>query len=129
VSETLPSAPTPCCSICPAGPFLRVTAFNTQVTIGGNLFKGDFLFDQTTKSDGTKTTRVAIANGEVSIAGNGIKNAEGAFLATPGGVAGIISGEIAISAGGLSVGGRAGFRVNTIAGRRWTKRSSLTAAR
>ena len=86
----------------PAGPFVRVTAFNTQVTIAGNLFKGDFLFDQTTKSDGTKTTRVAIANGEVSIAGNGIKNAEGAFIATPGGVAGIISGDIAISAGGLS---------------------------
>ncbi len=100
----------------PAGPYVRVAVYNTNLIVGGVLLRGDFAFDQSTRADGKRVTRIALANVEVSFGGQGIKNADGAFVITPTGVAGIISGDIAIAAGGASIGGRAGFRVNKSGG-------------
>ncbi|HXG49000.1 MAG TPA: VCBS repeat-containing protein, partial [Methylomirabilota bacterium] len=97
----------------PAGPYLQVTAFDTDVTVSGTVLHGDFLFEQATRNDGAKITRLGVANVSLTVSGNGLRNAEGAFVIFQQGLAGVLSGEIAVAAGGVSVGGRAGFRVNT----------------
>jgi len=47
----------------PAGPYVRITALNTDVTIGGaHKLHGDFYFDQATGKNGT-ITRIAYRHG------------------------------------------------------------------
>jgi hypothetical protein len=97
----------------PAGPFVRVEVLGLKAELAGNDLTGDFYFDQVTLPDNTKVTRFAVANASITVSGNGIQNAEGAFLVKTTGFAGQLSGDISISAGGVSAGGRAGFRINT----------------
>ena len=63
--------------------------------------------------NGVKVTKIAIANLEVTYSGQGLKNGTGALLMTPNGVAGFFSGEVALAAGGVELGGSVGVRVNT----------------
>ncbi|MGB8165867.1 MAG: hypothetical protein WCF18_00050, partial [Chthoniobacteraceae bacterium] len=84
-----------------------------KVRIGTVDLTGDFYFDQSVQPDGTKVTRFAVAEAAITVSGNGIKNAEGAFVVKTGGFAGTLSGDLAVATGGASVSGRAGFRINT----------------
>ena len=97
----------------PAGPFVRVAVLDLTVRIGTVDLIGDFYFDQSLLPDGTKVTRFAVAGASITVSGNGIKHAEGAFVVKAGGFAGTLSGDLAVATGGASVSGRAGFRINT----------------
>ncbi|MEQ1861602.1 MAG: LEPR-XLL domain-containing protein, partial [Chthoniobacteraceae bacterium] len=100
--------------VVPAGPFIRVVVIGANVTIGNEtaVLTGDFFFDQTTRADATKVTRVAVNNVTVAVAGQSLKNGAGAFVILPTGFAGFISGDVAVATGSLEVGGSIGLRVN-----------------
>ncbi len=97
----------------PAGPFVRIAVNGLNAQVGGVLLTGDFYFDQSVQPDGAKTTRFALANAAIAVSGNGIINAEGSFLVKTGGIAGILSGDLSVAAGGATASGRAGFRINS----------------
>ena len=97
----------------PSGPYVRVALTNVAATLGGVSITGDFSFDQATNADGSSTQRLAIANGSLTFSGNGITAATGAFVISSAGVAGVLTGQIGVAAGGFSVGGSVGLRINT----------------
>ncbi len=101
----------------PAGPYVRVTATNTDVTIGGShTLHGDFYIDQYTKPDGTTITRIAALN--LSFAGDGttqgITGAEGGMVIENGGVAGVLSGQLMAGSGSTSVSATATLSFSTL---------------
>ncbi len=98
----------------PAGPFIRVAVVGAHVLIGNETAElvGDFFFDQATRTDGTKVTRVAGNNVAVTVAGQSLKNGAGAFVILPTGFAGFLAGDVAVATGSLEVGGSIGLRVN-----------------
>ncbi|OQY08208.1 MAG: hypothetical protein B6I22_01165, partial [Desulfobacteraceae bacterium 4572_123] len=105
----------------PAGPYIKVVGKNVAVNIGeadALALTGTFGFEQQTTDNGAGTletvTTLAVLDGSFTFDGNGVKNADGAFVVTPGGIAGIISGEISIAAGDdFGVGGSLGLRINS----------------
>jgi hypothetical protein len=107
----------------PAGPFLRVTAYNIEVPISnGVVLKGDFLFEQLTRQPGNqRIIRIAVANLEISGVPNDpnqvLQDGQGALVikkvGARTGIAGVISGTAKFAVGGVSVGGTLGFRINT----------------
>ena len=108
----------------PAGPFVSVTVVGAVLTVGSIPLTGDFSFEQVTQQPGNvKKILFAAANVSLTYSGNGITNGQGAFVILPattspasaGGVAGMLSGNVALAAGGggFSAGGSFGLRINT----------------
>jgi hypothetical protein len=97
----------------PAGPYLRVEGIGVSVTLGGLTASGDFSFEQSAAVDGAPVTRLAVAKVAIGDGSNGLTNGEGGFVVTAAGVAGLLSGTIALQGGSAAVSGRMGFRLNT----------------
>ena len=104
-----------------AGPFVRVVLLGADINfnVGGAsiLVEGDFLFDQTTNADGTKTTRIGATNVEIDLAAEGLgegsfSNGQGGFIITSAGLAGVLSGNADIGVGPVDAGGTIIVRVN-----------------
>ncbi len=121
VNETFEVGGTTATLTLPAGPFLRVRIVvpdATPLTVLTGRLSGTLLVEQ--------------AGGQTIVAVTGLKayldadatpeitNGEGAFIASPGGVAGVagfVSGTVAVGAGGaVSVSGEVLLRLNTTAG-------------
>ncbi|NOS68309.1 MAG: calcium-binding protein, partial [Verrucomicrobia bacterium] len=106
----------------PAGPYLRISVTNFNLNIAGNILHGDFYFDQATRPTSStnptpiKVTRIAALNVSFSGLGNAIKSASGALIIKPGGFAGVLTGEVDLSAGGVSLGGSLGLAINKTGG-------------
>ncbi|HEY6226495.1 MAG TPA: hypothetical protein VI282_05160, partial [Verrucomicrobiae bacterium] len=102
----------------PPGSFLRIAIENASLTLGGVNISGNFYLDQTQRAGGGKVTRFAGTNIAATVSGQGVTNAEGAFVVLPpdggnaGGLAGFLNGDASGSVGGVSLSGRAGFRIN-----------------
>ena len=104
----------------PPGSFLRIAIENASLTLGGVNISGNFYLDQTERAAGGKVTRFAGTNIAATVSGQGVTNAEGAFVILPpvadgsnaGGLAGFLNGDASGSVGGVSLTGRAGFRIN-----------------
>src|SRR5262249_28333377 len=68
-----------------AGPFVRVAAYSTTVTIGSTSLGGDFFFQSSKDKNGATTIEIGVANltynGGSSI--GGLKNARGALVINP----------------------------------------------
>ncbi|MCB1127871.1 MAG: hypothetical protein KDM81_15360, partial [Verrucomicrobiae bacterium] len=89
--------------VLPAGPYVRVSAFNITVQLSNVSLHGDFFFDQATRqSDGRKVTRVALANVRVEGLGGALKDGTGVLVMLPEGMAGVISGR---AEGDFEIGG------------------------
>jgi hypothetical protein len=104
----------------PAGPYVRVAFTNVTANLGGLAITGDFSFDQTTRTVNSVTSttqRLAIGNASLAYTHSGssygISAATGAFVISPGGVAGMLTGKIAAATGSFSAGGSIGLRINT----------------
>ena len=94
------------------------------VEISSVSVSGDFLFSQRTTALGV-ITQIGIANFSATVDFNGedigVKNGEGAFIilapgtggSLPGGVAGVISAEVDVDAGPVSLSGQVTVRINT----------------
>ncbi len=115
VNETLTVAGSPVTVNVPGGPYVRVEVLGAVLRIGasgGPELSGDFAFDQSTKADGTKLTRIGLTNVAVTFGGQGLKHGEGGLIITSAGIAGVLSGDLDVSGGGASAAGRLGLRIN-----------------
>jgi hypothetical protein len=99
----------------PAGPYVRIRLTHASLTISGTQITGNFAIDQSKRADLSTITRIAVSGASLTYSGNGIANAEGAFIVVPQGVAGTISGDVTVGVDGFSVGGSIGLRINTTA--------------
>ena len=102
-----------------AGPYLRISAYGTQLTIDNSItLGGDFFFQDATQTSGATTTH-QIEIGVANLSYNGstsfgaISNARGALIITSSGVAGVLLGTISAAGSGLSLNASAGLEVNT----------------
>ncbi|HEY3485474.1 MAG TPA: hypothetical protein VGK49_08810, partial [Ilumatobacteraceae bacterium] len=87
----------------PAGRFVRVS-LSTTIQFSGVGLSGDFVFQQQTVPGGATVTILGVANGNITI-GTGedaveVDDATGAFVITASNVAGVMSGHVAVEAGG-----------------------------
>ncbi|MGH2929352.1 MAG: hypothetical protein ACRDL8_14210, partial [Solirubrobacteraceae bacterium] len=101
---TPPSTGTPVTIDVPAGPYVSIAGTGTTLTVLSQTLSGSFSVQVATLAGGG--TQVAIAATDVSLSlgtsGNGISllNGQGALLVTASGVAGELSGQIALQVGG-----------------------------
>src|SRR5690606_33200868 len=58
IKQTMTVAGAPVTLDVPAGPYLRIAVTDFDLNIGGNVLHGDFYFDQATRSNGDKITRI-----------------------------------------------------------------------
>ncbi len=90
----------------PAGPYLRVEGADIVLTVASQTLKGNFAFEQITRANNVKVTRVAASNVSLSL-GDGTTNfvsltqGEGYFLATAAGLAGRLSGTVSLNVPGV----------------------------
>ena len=86
-----------------AGPYLRISAYGTQLTIDNSItLGGDFFFqDSTQTSNGTTTHEIEIGFANITYNGSStfgsISNARGALIITGSGFAGVLLGTISAS--------------------------------
>ena len=108
-----------------AGPFVRLLALDTVISVDNVTLRGDFALDRVTSTSGT-VTRIAAVNVRISadqtlptdtpITNPGFESGQGALFLYSGaktGVAGTISGRIAGSIGGFTGGATVGVSFNT----------------
>src|SRR6202020_1230584 len=102
-----------------AGPYLRISAYGTQLTIDNSItLGGDFFFqDSTQTSNGTTTHEIEIGFANITYDGSSsfgsISNARGALIITGSGFAGVLLGTISAAGSGLSLSASAGLEINT----------------
>ena len=112
----------------PGGPFVRVNVLGATLTVTDSLvLSGDFGFEQV-GSGLDVITLMAVANLSLSVSADGgsavqVVNGAGALAFLPddpltllideSGIAGILSGDVQIAAGGLALGASATIRLNT----------------
>ena len=98
-----------------AGPFVRVAVLGAKLTLDGlganAVLAGDFFFESS-----PTLTRVAMANVTVLVDVNGqgasLINGQGALILLTTGVAGTLSGDLSVTAGGLDAGGTLILSIN-----------------
>ena len=91
--------------------FVHVVASGLSVSVVGQSLSGDFTFQQ---SGGTTTATVA--NGTLALAGLSLTHGTGTLTITAGGVAGSISGDVAVSIPGVSFTGALALQIDTAGG-------------
>jgi hypothetical protein len=97
----------------PAGPYARVSAFNAQLRVGGQLLAGDFGFEQSTLAGGGKVVRLTVANASIDMAGViGLTAGQGFFLISDAGLAGTVQGTVNFALPGVDFDGTFGFQIN-----------------
>ena len=102
-----------------AGPYLRISAYGTQLTIDNSItLGGDFFFqDSTQTSSGTTTHEIEIGFANITYDGSSsfgsISNARGALIITGSGFAGVLLGTVSAAGSGLSLSASAGLEINT----------------
>ena len=109
----------------PAGPFLRFEGSGVQVTIGGQTLGGDIVLERgSVPGPGSTTvavTRIAFRNVSAAF-GDGVTNVVslsgglGIFVLRPAGLAGSISGTVAVTVPGASLVGTFALKINTANG-------------
>ena len=97
----------------PGGPCVQIAVVGAQLAVAGQSLSGDFVFDQGQASDNTLVTRAAVTNLSVTVNGQGLQGGTGAIVVTSAGIAGVVSGQVSVAAGGLQLGGSVAVRFNT----------------
>ena len=104
----------------PGGPFLRVAATGVNLTVSNQVLSGNFTFEQATASSGDSVVKVAASNVALSL-GDGthsfvsVTNGQGAFILTGTGLAGVLSGSVALNVPQVGLSGVFSVDVNTTA--------------
>lgn len=100
-----------------AGPYVRVEGTDINLNILGQTLSGNFSFEQVTRTDGLKVTRVAASNVVLGL-GDGttnfvsLTNGQGAFILTAAGIAGKLSGTVKVNIPGVTLGGTLSLSIN-----------------
>ncbi len=99
----------------PAGPFLRITATGTTITIGSQVVTADLTMSRGVDAAGSTEVRVGLANASLSIGAGAlsITQGTGALIITDAGVAAVFSGTLTLSVPGVSLGGALQVQLNT----------------
>nr|NLI49984.1 hypothetical protein [Propionibacterium sp.] len=113
----------------PAGPYLRFEATGAELTVRGQRIAGDVSFEKATDygTDGvpggsgaaadTAALRLAVANASLSLAGLvTLSRGSAQLLLTAAGLAGRITGDVALTVPGVSFSGALGLDLNTTGG-------------
>ena len=101
----------------PAGPFVRVSATGATVQVLSQTLAVDFAFSEFADDDGVSVVSVAATNVSVQF-GDGttnylsLTNGSGAFIAAGAGLAGQLSGSVALQVPGVTLGGTIGLEFN-----------------
>ena len=99
----------------PAGPFVRIFGTGVQLVVAGQTLSGDFSIEQ---SGTPATTKIVASNVRLRI-GTGttdlitITNGSASFLVSSGGIAGKLSGTVALNIPGITFGGTLMLELNT----------------
>jgi len=98
-----------------AGPYVEISAVNTQIGIKGHTFSGDFYFSQAKDANNNNITILAVSNIDITINGEGIKNGTGVLIIKQSGIAGLVLGDASIKTpgSGFEVGASVGLSINT----------------
>ena len=97
----------------PAGSFLRVEVPDATLSIAGNDLTGAFAFEKYQDINGQDLLKVGAVDVGFSDAAQGVlENAQGGFVVLPSGVAGLLSGSIAVDSSPLQLEGDVLLRVN-----------------
>ena len=100
----------------PAGPFVQVAATNTTLTVAGQMLTGSFSVQSSTLADGTSAVSIVASGVSLSLAGGAVtlSGGQGALLVTSTGIAGQLSGAVAVSLGSsVAVSGAFSVAINT----------------
>ncbi len=101
----------------PAGRFVRISLEDAVLTLAGTVaITGDFVFQQQTAAGGSTVTIIGLADAALTVDGQGITGASGAFVIMPTGVAGVLAGRADVAAGPVSISGDLLVRVNKTGG-------------
>ncbi|NMM34119.1 MAG: hypothetical protein HHJ13_09000, partial [Phycicoccus sp.] len=105
----------------PAGPYLRVEATGTTITVDGQELKADVTFERAVDAAGATVVRAGLANGSlvfmaVATTVLSVTNGTGALVVTTGGLAASVSGTVAVGLPGVSFTGALAIQVNTTGG-------------
>jgi hypothetical protein len=102
----------------PAGPYLRVDAIGTTISVGGQTLTADITFQRGVDASGSTVVRAGVANGSLTFTAGGspvisLTDGTGALLLSDAGFAASLSGTVAVTLPGISLSGSLGVRVNT----------------
>ena len=100
-----------------AGPYVRVEATDVNISIGGQVLRGDFAFEKTSLFDGNDAVLLAVDNVELMLGDAGsaalsLTNGQGALLVLPTGVAGSFSADLAIAIPDVTIRGSVKVELN-----------------
>ena len=113
----------------PAGPYLRVEGTGVQLDILGQRLSGDFAFERATDlgddnvpggtalaDQDTTIVRVGATNVALSLGGViTVSSGQGALFITPAGIAGRVTGNVAVNVPGVSLSGALAVEFNNTA--------------
>ncbi|HEX5859287.1 MAG TPA: hypothetical protein VFY91_14380, partial [Microbacterium sp.] len=102
----------------PAGPYLRIEAVGTTITVGGQALTADLTFERGVDADGETVVRAGMTNGSLVFSASSVEvlsvtNGTGALLLTSDGIAASLSGVITVAIPEVSFTGTLGVRLNT----------------
>src|SRR5205807_2227411 len=92
-------------------PFVRVVANGVTLSVAGQTLSGDFSFQQS-----AGVTTVAIANGALALTGISLSHGTGTLTLTATGVAGSLTGDVAVTIPGVSFTGSLALQLDSAAG-------------
>ncbi len=97
----------------PGGQYVRARVTGAQATLtlptlGAVTMAGNLVVERSGSVTALGVSDLAVTAGGASLFG-----ADGAFLVTPTGIAGVLSGSASVAVGGVAVGGRLGLRINS----------------
>ena len=89
----------------PAGPYLRVEALGTTITVGGQTLTADITFERGVDATGDTVVRAGLANASLAFVAGAttvlsVTNGTGALLVTAAGLAASFSGTLAVALAG-----------------------------
>ncbi len=117
VDETFMVGTTPVDLVLPVGPYFQLSGTGLVLEVAGQRIAGDFAVTQTADASGATTLRIEVDNGSLSLGGTTpiilVDDLSGDIRILPGGVAGVLSADVAVTIPGVTLVGTFGVAINT----------------
>ena len=109
--------------VLPSGPYVKISATQASLSIGGQSIGGDFVFEKTSVTDKSGSTSneivAAVSNMSVEFGDGtrqllGINDGKGAILIDDGGIAAVFEGNLSNNVPGMAFKGALELEINTM---------------
>ena len=109
--------------VLPSGPYVKISATQASLSIGGQSIGGDFVFEKTSVTDksGSTTNEIVAAVSNMSVEFGdgtsqllGINDGKGAILIDDGGIAAVFEGNLSNNVPGMAFKGALELEINTM---------------